>query len=121
MDIKEKEYQNILKRLKDEDHLDYNNFLTHKIGVMPHLLLYNEYYNLEKTLPEWQKPKIMKLDDFNSLTLVIVEDKIIKENNKKVISQDIKKEVCSRCGSEKVVVEWKDGKFLGCPNFPQCK
>ncbi len=45
----------------------------------------------------------------------------IEENDKIEIPKEESEHICDKCGSKMIYKEGRYGKFLACPNFPQCK
>ncbi|MBG0765414.1 MAG: topoisomerase DNA-binding C4 zinc finger domain-containing protein, partial [Tissierellales bacterium] len=76
----------------------------------------NKLDSVEEGSAEW-KEIIREFYDTFSKTLKKAEENI-KEIEKVEIETDIK---CEKCGANMVVKKGRFGKFLACPNYPECK
>jgi DNA topoisomerase-1 len=65
---------------------------------------------------------IKNLDAYKSLNNEIYNWLVEQEKMLKIKPNDHKKNViCPECGSKLLVKEGKNGKFIGCSNYPSCK
>ena len=81
---------------------------------------------LKNNIELWDRNKligIMAKTNGKYIANNVVENEAYESNIKKEkeIKEEIKEEICPRCGGKLIVRSGKRGKFFGCINFPDCK
>jgi len=127
-------YATIISTIQDREYvrLDKGKFIPTDLGILVTELLVKNFprildvaftASLETDLDRIEAGKIKRLDTLNGFYLLFTEE--LKKA--KTTMRNVKREetptdlVCEKCGKPMVIKWGKNGRFLACTNYPDCK
>jgi DNA topoisomerase-1 len=127
-------YATIISTIQDREYvrIDKGKFIPTDLGILVTDLLVKNFprildvaftASLETQLDRIEQGQVKRLDTLNAFYLPFTEE--LKKA--KSTMRDVKREetptdlVCQKCGKPMVIKWGKNGRFLACTNYPECK